>query len=264
MFRAIKKELKIISLSTYYAIQREMLNKASFLSNVIFMILNNLSMIIQWIVLFNLKSNIAGFEFKDILLMWGMAASTYGFSHFLFEKAYSLSSLIVDGSLDNYLVQPKSVLLSAISSQIGVSALGDLIFGYIMLMLYGITLPNFLLFTLFTISGGIINLSVAIISGSFSFWFKNSDVIEETSSHLMVSFATYPGGIFKGIVKVLLYTFIPVGFVTFLPVELLINFDLKLMLIVFGVSLLFIALATFIFYRGLKRYSSSNLMIARI
>ena len=55
MFKEIRKEFKIISLSTYYAIQREMLNKASFLSNVIFMILNNLSMIIQWVVLFNLK-----------------------------------------------------------------------------------------------------------------------------------------------------------------------------------------------------------------
>ena len=264
MFKEIRKEFKIISLSTYYAIQREMLNKASFLSNVIFMILNNLSMIIQWVVLFNLKSNIAGFEFKDILLMWGMAAGTYGFAHFLFEKAFSLSSLIVDGSLDNYLVQPKNVLLSAISSQIGVSALGDLIFAYIMLIPVGITLPKLLLFTLFIITGGIINLSIAIISGSFSFWFKNSDIVEETSSHLMVSFATYPGGIFKGIVRVILYTFIPVGFVTFLPVELLLNFDLRLMLIIVAVSILFMTLATFMFYRGLRRYSSSNLMIARI
>ena len=80
----------------------------------------------------------------------------------------------------------------------------------------------------------------------------------------MISFATYPGGIFKGIVRVILYTFIPVGFVTFLPVELLLNFDLKLMLILVAVSILFITLATFMFYRGLRRYSSSNLMIARI
>ena len=264
MLTEAKKQFRVSKLSIKYALMKEMLNKTTFLSNIIFMILNNASFIIQWIIIYSLKDNIGGYTIKEILLLWGIAASTFGFSRFFFKNAFSLSDTILNGKLDAYLVQPKNVLLSAITSDVSPSALGDMIYGIIMLIIYGFTIKSFLLFIIFSIFGGLIVVSISVIFSSLSFWFNKSDLLAETMNSLMVNFATYPDTIFKGAAKVMLYTIVPVGISTYLPVHLIIDFDISLLLIFICVSILLVIVSFIIFNKGLKRYSSSNLMIARI
>ena len=264
MLTEVKNQAKISYLTIKYALIREMLNKTTFITNIVFMILNNASFIIQWLVLYSLKSNVGGYSFKEVLLLWAVAASTFGVSRFFFKKAFNLADVINTGKLDTYLVQPKNVLISCITTDITPSAIGDLLYGYIILFIYGFTIKRFILFTIFSILGGLILTSISIILSSLSFWFDKTDVITDTGNSLATQFATYPDGIFAGVVKLLLYTIIPVGIINYIPVQLLINFNSYLFLIVILVTILFITLAFIIFYKGLKRYSSSNLMIARI
>ena len=106
-----KNEFKAVYLSIQYALQREMLNKFTFLSNIILMILNNASFIIQWIILYSIKSNIGGYTFKGVVILWGIAAITYGISRFFFINAFYLSDSINKGKLDNYILMPKNILL---------------------------------------------------------------------------------------------------------------------------------------------------------
>ena len=117
---------------------------------------------------------------------------------------------------------------------------------------------------IFSIFGGLIVVSISVIFSSLSFWFNKSDLLAETMNSLMVNFATYPDTIFKGAAKVMLYTIVPVGISTYLPVHLIIDFDISLLLIFICVSILLVIVSFIIFNKGLKRYSSSNLMIARI
>lgn len=264
MLMEVKKELKVFILSFKYAVMREMLNKTTFITNILFMILNNASFIVQWIILYSLKSNIGGYSLKEVLLLWALAASTYGLAHLFFENAFNLSDIINNGKLDSYIVQPKNILLSSITSEIKISAIGDILYGYIILFIYGITIKNFLLFTLFTITGGLLFVSIIIIINSLSFWINNADLIADTEERLLVQFATYQDGIFKGITKILLYSIIPVGIINYIPIKLIINFDYKLLLLILLITILLVVLANIIFNNGLKRYSSSNLMSARI
>ena len=264
MLTAVKNQIKVTAMSIKYALMRQMINKVTFIMNILFMILNNGSFLIQWIILFSIKDEVGGYGFKQVLLFWGIAAGIFGVSRFFFYKSFSLSDTINEGKLDSYLVQPKNVLISVITSDVSVSALGDIIYGYIMLGIYGITVENFLLFTFLIICGGLTVTNISVIFGSLSFWFSKSDVLMDTVNNLMVNFATYPDGIFKGITKIILYTIVPVGLVTYIPVNLIIHFNLKMFLVVIGVTLLFISCAFFMFYKGLKRYSSSNLMISKI
>ena len=256
MLQAVKNQFNVTVKTIKYGLMREMINKTSFIMNVSFMILNNASFIIQWIVIYSLKDNVGGYSFNQVLLLWAIAASTYGFSHFIFKKSYSLSDIITNGKLDSFLVQPKNVLISAITSDIEVSALGDILYGYIVLAISGLTLTRFLLFTLFSITGAIVITDIAVLLGSLSFWFGKSDMIADTGNSLMTNFATYPDGIFKGLARILLLTIFPVWIIT--------TFNLKLTLIVI-ISTIIITLFTFIiFYKGLRRYSSTNLMISKI
>lgn len=264
MLMAVKNQLRVCFLSIKYALVREMLNKTTFITNIIFMILNNLCFIVQWVILFSLKDNVGGYSFKQVLLLWGFAATTFGISHFFFKDAYNLSDIINKGKLDAYLIQPKNVLLTAITSSIDVSAIGDIIYGFIMLFLYGISFKSLFLFVLFSVTGALILTSISVIFSSLSFWFSRVEILPTTMNNLMTNFATYPDGIFKGTVKILLFSLIPVGFVNFIPVHVMSGFNMWLMLGVVFVSLFLVALAFIIFNKGLKKYSSSSLMSARI
>lgn len=264
MLMAVKNQIKVTLLSIKYATMREMLNKTTFLVNIIFMIINNASFIIQWIILYSLKNDVGGYTFKQVLLLWGIAASVYGLSHFAFQNAFSLSDTITNGKLDAYLVQPKSVLISVITSKIEASAIGDMIYGLIMLFISGVTIPKVLLFILFTICGGTIITAFAIINASLSFWFSKSDMIADTANRLIICFDTYPEGIFKGLAKIMLFTIIPVGFMSYFPVRVMTQFDLNLTLSVMFMTVLSAFLAFWMFYKGLKKYSSSNLMLGKI
>ena len=73
-----KNNLKFILLSMKYNVQREMLNKTSFLMNVFLMILNNMSLVIQWVVFFSLKNDFNGFTFSEQMLTVSLCAFTYG------------------------------------------------------------------------------------------------------------------------------------------------------------------------------------------
>lgn len=264
MLQAVKNQLRVTVKTIKYGLMREMINKTSFIMNILFMILNNASFIIQWIVIYSLKEDVGGYAFNQVLLLWAIAASTYGFSHFIFKKAYSLSDIITNGKLDSFLVQPKNVLISAITTDVEVSALGDILYGYIVLVISGLTLAKFLLFTLFSITGAIILTDIAVLLGSLSFWFGKSDMIADAGNSLMVNFSTYPDGIFKGLSRILLLTVIPVGLTSYFPVWVMTRFDLKLTLITICVTIALTILTFVIFYRGLRRYSSSNLMISKI
>lgn len=263
MLTEVRNQLKIMRLSVQYALQREMLNKVTFLSNIIFMILNNASFIIQWIVLFSLKDDVGGYTMKQIILLWGLASESFGIAHFFFKEAFDLTENIHTGKLDTYLIQPKNVLLSCITSSVEVSCIGDMIYGYIMLIIYGLSIKKFFLFTLFSITGAFMIVSVSIIFSSLSFWFGKIDMIPNTLNNMIINFSTYPEGIFKGFIKILFYTIMPIGFIIFLPIKIITSFKIIPTLIILLITTLLVLIAFITFYQGLKHYSSSNLMNTR-
>ena len=99
MLMEVKNQIKVMFLSVKYNIMRQMVNKVTFITNIIFMILNNAAFIIQWIILFSLKDEIGGYSIKEVILLWGIAESIFGFAHILFHKAFDLSDLIIEGKL---------------------------------------------------------------------------------------------------------------------------------------------------------------------
>ena len=264
MLMEVKNQIYAIYLSIKYAFQRELLNKFTFLSNIIFMIINNACFIIQWVILYSIKDEVGGYSFKQVLLLWGVASFTFGISRFFFKEAFNLTDTINNGKLDNYLVQPKSVLISSITSSIEVSAIGDMLYGIIMIIVFGFTLKNVLLFLLCGICGALIIVSISIIFSSLSFWFGKTEIISETVNSLMINFSVYPEGIFTGIIRVMFYTILPLGITTYLPVRIISDFKFIYLLYLIIGTIIFVLLAFFVFYRGLRKYSSTNLMNARV
>lgn len=264
MLMEVKSQLYATYLSIKYALQRELLNKVTFISNIIFMIINNGSFIIQWIILYSLRDDVGGYSFKQVLLLWGITSFTFGISRFFFKEAFQLTETINNGKLDNYLVQPKNVLISCITSAVDVSAIGDIIYGLIMLVVYGLSIKNILLFLICGLCGAFVVVSISIIFSSLSFWFGKTEMIADTINNLMVSFSIYPEGIFQGVIKFMFYTIIPLGITTYIPVQIISDFRFNYLIIVLVATIFFVTLAFLVFYKGLRRYSSANLMNVRI
>ena len=126
MLTVVKNQIKVIILSIKYNIMRQMVNKVTFITNILFMILNDASFIIQWIILFNIRDEIGGYNIKQIVLLWGLASSVYGVANIIFGEAFEISDLIIRGKLDTFLVQPKNVFLSVLTSKTKISAIGDI------------------------------------------------------------------------------------------------------------------------------------------
>ena len=158
----------------------------------------------------------------------------------------------------------KNVLISCITSSVDVSAIGDIIYGLIMLVVYGLSIKNILLFLICGLCGAFVVVSISIIFSSLSFWFGKTEMIADTINNLMINFSIYPEGIFQGVIKLMFYTIIPLGITTYIPVQIISDFNFNYLTIVLVATIFFVTLAFLIFYKGLKRYSSANLMNVRI
>jgi ABC-2 type transport system permease protein len=262
MLMEVKKYIKLMFISFKYNLAKEMTNRGNFIMQVVFMILNNSTFIIQWVIIFSLKSTIGEYHLNDMLILWALAAGTFGISHLFFENVYYIPKLIMDGKLDVYLTQPKDVLFNVSVSRIRASAIGDLLYAIILVLV--IRPKIIILFTILSIMGGLILTAFGIIIGSLTFWIKRGDTLADNLNNIILSIGTYPDGIFKGIINWLLYTIIPVGFMIYIPLNILLSFNFILLMAVILFAIFIIWLAFFIFNKGLRRYSSSNLMSARI
>ena len=264
MFMAVRNQWRVCMLSLKYNMMREMLNKVTFLSNIVFMMLNNAAFIVQWQILFHLRKEIGGYTMREVMLLWALAAGSFGLSRMVCARAFALPELIIGGKLDAYLVMPKNVLLSVITSETNTSAIGDLLYGLVVFCAFCFRLDRLVLFAFFTVTGAVIITAFALLAGSLAFWFVRADALGYHMVMGMVSFATYPDGIFHGMARFLLYCIVPVGMAVYHPVHEIMQFTAGGLLLVTGYAGLLTAVAVLVFYRGLRRYASGNLMEARM
>ena len=262
MLTDVKIQLRVSLLSIKYSTIRAMVNKKSFLFSVLLMILSNASFLVQWIVVLSVSGDV-NLSMKEILLVWGFVAVSFGLANIMFGGAMFIPYYIEDGKLDAYLVQPKSVLLNLLNSHCSMSAFGDLLYGYIVIMIVSPSIKTFIYITLFSIFGSVIYTSFIVILHSLIFFSLNFRELSNTLIRIPLSFATYPESIFKGFVKILLYTVFPVAFIVYLPVRFILTNNILILLAVAFFAFVICILSFIIFNAGLKRYSSTNLMGAR-
>ena len=262
MLTAVKNQLKVWLLSIKYSIIRTMVNKKSFLFSVVLMFISNASFLVQWIVILS-ASNSTDITMKHILLVWGFCGGAVGLANIFLGGVNSIPEYIIEGKLDAYIVQPKNILLSVASSRSGISALGDFIYGVVVVLIASPSIKTLILFLIFSILGAICYASFITIIYSLIFFSINLRELARVLSRISIAFGTYPDTIFSGGIKILLYTLFPVGAMIYLPTWMILKDNYMFLLLAFIYTIVITLIAFVIFYTGLKKYSSSNLMGAR-
>jgi len=229
------------------------------------MMLNNAAFAAFWKVLLDRVGKVGGYGFSDVMLLWALVSSSFGLALIVFGNVRQLGRIIMEGSLDVYLLQPKDVWLNVLASKTIVSAWGDFAYGYIVLaMMMGTELERFALFTALIIPGAMIFAATFAAAESLAFFIGNSSAISSALTEFMLSFSLYPEGVYGTGLRWMLYTIVPSGFVAFLPLRVFRSLDWGLVLLLYLVAALYVGLSYGFFNLGLRRYESGNRMDARL
>ena len=261
----VKSHLRLIAVYFRFNLAAAMEYRGSFLLQVFGMALNNAAFVVFWRIVYSKVETIGGYGFREVMFIWALASAAFGFAHILFGNLGYLTGMILQGELDAYLLQPKDVCLNVLCSKTVVSAWGDFAYGIILfLLVYGFVPGRFLLFVFFTVFSGLLMASVFFTADTLTFFIGNTSALGRLVREFLISFAIYPEGIFKGAVRWLIYSLVPAGFIVFLPLRIFNAFSWAWLGWLILIDLAYIAFAYLLFRRGLKRYESGNLIVAKL
>lgn len=236
----------------------------SFFSQIFGMMVNDSLWVTFWVLYFQKFPVLNGWTLEDLLVMWAVITFSFGLAFGLFWNVARLPELIQTGQLDYYLAHPKNVLLHLSVSHIRPVNLGDCLFGPLLLAFFvPLEWDRWLVFIIASMLAAVIYYSFYLIAGSMSFFWGSSEGFSSQMGMALVHFSTYPTKIFEGWTRVLLFTVLPAGFISEVPVELVRRFDPALMGLMALAAAVFLGLAVLVFHLGLRRYESGNLLLLR-
>lgn len=233
--------------------------RASFLTQVVGMMVNNAFYFVFWVVFFNRFEEVHGWVLADMYLVFGIVAAGFGVAGFLFGNTFSLAEIITGGRLDYYLALPRPVLLHTLASRSVLSGLGDALYGVLsFLVSRPLTLQTGARFILAVLISATVFLSFLVLVQSLAFWMGSSTLLTNQAVNAIVTFAIYPITLFEGSARLLLFTLVPAALVGAVPAEFVRAFSWPTLGLLLAGALGFLALALGIFRWGLRRYESGS------
>lgn len=170
-------------------------------------------------VVFRHTENIAGWNFYQILLLYGVTRIPIGIAGYCFDGLYDIGpKYIKNGDFDKILLRPVHPLISIIGNSREFVSIADLFigFGITIWMLIKLTVPITALLIIkivfFSIVGAFIVGAINTIFSISSFWtYRSNEVI--WSFYKMYTFTEYPITIYNKFIRFLITVLLPFAFV---------------------------------------------------
>ncbi|HPO06000.1 MAG TPA: ABC-2 family transporter protein [Candidatus Gracilibacteria bacterium] len=263
--------LKTELFSTYWNLKFNILNSAelrlSFIFQLLGMCLNNFLIVVSWIFFFQNFGSINGWSTTEFIGLQSFTAIIYGIAFSFAAGAMELPNLVNFGIFDSILLSPRNLYLAILTSKTRISALGDILFGLILLVAFFIINPigfgaSLILISLM-IPATIILINFALICGCIAFFIPDSRDLSRVGFETMFAPSMYPSGLFQGGLRFFFLFIIPSIAIAGLPIEAIKNWNYLSILLVWTLAILWTAIALLVLKIGIKRYESSNLTGAR-
>lgn len=231
-------------------------------SAVVLMAANNLLFFVTFVIYFHNFSSLRGWVREDIALLIGMTCWTFGLATFLAGGIRDLANTITGGGLDPYLGRPRHPLPALLIRQCQPSGLGDMVSGVVFWMVLGhrglADLP--LLLMVGTLAATVVTATATLFQ-CLAFWLPGAALLAEELFQMFIMVAYYPEHPFGFVVRLLLLTVFPAGFVAMVPVEVVRDADPLKLAACAAAAAVYAALAWWVFERGLERYTSGSRII---
>ena len=247
------------------SLTRDMEFKANFLGGIFVDIIFYGIQFFFFSVIYSYVEALGVFTKEDViifLIITFLSDSVYMF--FFSGNLFNLNRWMVRGDLDFILLKPVPsqfmVSFRFVKSYAIISLFILIAMLFMLLASYRqpIGLLNVLIFIVSFLFGQILWYSVEFIISSSCFWFKNFSVAGWLS-HEIMKFATRPDSIYTGLLRKVLFSFIPMILIASLPTRILIyGPDMQYLFGQLLITTIFLMSARLVWKRGLIRYESAS------
>lgn len=264
--RQIKRMFRMHRIFVTQEIKRMMEYKGDFIIGIIGFLLGQFFNMLFLFIIFSQIPNLMGWTLNQIVFIYGFSLIPKGLDHLFFDNLWSIGHFTVrKGDFDKYLTRPINTLFHVMVEKLQIDALGELIMG---IALICITLPSvaiqwsfvkILLIIVVIPFAVMIYVAIKTATAAIAFWTKRSGNI--TYMFYMVNdFAKYPVTIYNNVVRSIITYIIPFAFTAFYPANYILTGDNPLFNIGFTVviSIVLMAIAVFIWNKGIKAYESAG------
>jgi ABC-2 type transport system permease protein len=101
-------------------------------------------------------------------------------------------------------------------------------------------------------------LACGIVFFSLAFWLGRVETLARQMWELLITFSLYPEPLFGGMLRLVLFSLLPAGFVGYVPARLVEGPSSALVLLLAAAVAAYLAIAALVFDRGLRRYASGS------
>ena len=252
-------QIRYILALLHQALKAAATNRGQFLFLSAGMFTQNALFFLVWVVFFSAVKNVRGWTLSEIALYQGVLCLGVGSAFFLAEGTRRLADKIRDGELDIFLVRPRHPLPQLLTHEASAWSLGDIVYGILLMLIIGHPGTLGFLYAIATaICVSVLFLSAVTIFQSLAFFMESGGRLAEDLFIAMICLGSAPQHTQGMIMKLLLFTVLPAGFVAILPVEIIRQHNILLLAALAGSVLIYAALAVLIFHAGLKRYTSAT------
>jgi ABC-2 type transport system permease protein len=233
--------------------------RGAFFSAAFAMLLNDLIFFVVWWVIMQRFGQVRGWRLEDVACLYGLSAAGYGTCVVVFGGVTELSRRIDDGDLDALLTQPRSVLFQLLASRSMTAGWGDIVAGAALLAASGYlhlySLPWVIVATLCSAAAF---TACGVVVHSLAFWLGRIHSLSRSLWELTLTFGMYPPPLFDGAIRFLLFSLLPAGLVSYLPVELIRSPSAGTACLTIAAIVAYACFAAWLFQRGLRRYASGS------
>ncbi len=197
--------------------------KKSFWVGVFSMVLNNLSFFIMWLFFMHATGPINGWTSMDVFGMLGVAMVCFGVTQGFFYGVRELPELVERGSFDTVLLAPVNTFFKLAGSAFSITAYGDMLIGFSVVIIYGIylhfNLYSWLLFLFSLTLGCIMFLCFRLLCSLVAFYVHDADIVSTQMFEIFLRPGLYPGAIFPDKLKIFCMTILPTLITSAVPID---------------------------------------------
>ena len=217
------------------------------------------------IALFDKFSNIKGYNVYEILLCFSIIQFGFSFTETFFRGIDKFENLIIDGSLDRFLVRPRGILFQALCSEIDFVKIFRLLQSLIILIIALLNLDiiwninKIITLVLMLISSILIFFGLFVLTASYCFitiqGLEVRNLLTDGGKYL----AQYPISIYrKGVVFI--FTFIiPYAFINYYPLLYFLDRTNNILYMFSPIMVIIFLIPCLLSFKiGLKHYSSAG------
>lgn len=215
--------------------------------------------------LFDNFSNIKGFTLYEVLLTFSIIQFGFAFCETFFRGMDIFDELIISGNFDKLLLRPRNIMLQVFTEEMSLVRFARLLQALIILIISLIKINvdwdiyKIITIIFMIISSVVIFLGIFILSASYCFitvkGLEIRNVFTDGGKHM----AQYPIGIFKKGFRFIFTFIIPYGFVNYYPLLYVLGKkNNRLLMFSPLITLIYLIPCIILFYKGIKRYSSTG------